>query len=584
MHGCFRLTIAQSRYGVDQQRRIREELVMLFSWLRLKQFACFLFPLGLVLSGTGCATPSSVVKKSSKELAAMEATANQAREKLRSGQYEEAVAIFEDLSRERTVSQPLYQNELAVAHLAGGDREKAYRTLREAQISIETFFEENAEKKAASLWGSENQKVYKGEPYERSTLYLLLGLMMLERNDVDNALACFKSGLLSDADVESEHYKSDYGLLQFLAAKCYELRGEQSLRDQHMQAAIHSYARSHPEVQPAVSVLYELEQVRGEGDGSIAELRNRLIEAYGTETENLATAEEIETFVNAKIEQRQAEDYFRHLLDPFNTLAIVWTGTAPHFIRYGRYGENRLVQVGDLPISDYELFADGTWYDCVRGFGSVTFQATTRGGRKMDDVLESQADLKGFTDDLGDSLIDAAGDVDHPGAAVILLLLGLISEGVSSAMAVEADIRSWCSIPSEFQVVPLDLTPGNHELRLCAFKYVSPLDARTVQVDIDAEKALNVVHVFAYDFGKEAIPDKLGVPQKNRDVFLMTSCRYDFLDRNLDGEVTDEELTAAYQEILNQFDADQDGELCDVERTNAKSWADRKFREGMVQQ
>ena len=179
---------------------------------------------------TGCGSRSSVVKKSRAQLAAMEDQANAARQCVWAGHCHEAIATFENLVREQHVSQPLYQMELAVACLAAGEDEKAFRALRAAQVSVEWLFDEASEKKAASLWGGESEKVYKGEAHERCSLFFLLGLMMLERGETDNALACFKSALLQDSDVEKDQYKSDYGLLHLMAAKCYELRDESEQR------------------------------------------------------------------------------------------------------------------------------------------------------------------------------------------------------------------------------------------------------------------------------------------------------------------------------------------------------------------
>ena len=125
-------------------------------------------------------------------------------------------------------------------------RRKAKKHLLDAYTSVEGFFDPASEKRAMSLWGAEVEKVYKGEPYEQATLSLLVGLLLLEDGDVDNALACFKNGQISDSDVEEELFKSDYGLLQLLEAKCHQMRGEQTEYDQFVSKAVDSFAKTHP--------------------------------------------------------------------------------------------------------------------------------------------------------------------------------------------------------------------------------------------------------------------------------------------------------------------------------------------------
>lgn len=228
----------------------------------------FLCCVAVLLINSGCAS-SNIVKKSDKDLALMELNANKAQVHFIAGEYDEAEKILKEISQEHTVSQPLYQCELGTVYLAKGEEDKAFRQFSAAQVSLESFFDEKSEKKAASLWGAEAQKVYKGEAYERSSMYLILGLMMLQRNEIDNALACFKSGLLCDADVEQERYKSDYALLHFLAAKCCELRDEPESKKKYMGMALKSFAECHPDANVAVTAMYDLEDLPDSEDVSL---------------------------------------------------------------------------------------------------------------------------------------------------------------------------------------------------------------------------------------------------------------------------------------------------------------------------
>ena len=46
--------------------------------------------------------------------------------------------------------------------------------------------------KARGKFGREEQKLFKGEPYERSMMYLYYGLLWYMEGEHDNARACFR--------------------------------------------------------------------------------------------------------------------------------------------------------------------------------------------------------------------------------------------------------------------------------------------------------------------------------------------------------------------------------------------------------
>ena len=200
----------------------------------------------------------------------------------------------------------------------------------------------------------------------------------------------------------------------------------------------------------------------------------------------------------------------------------------------------------------------------------------------MDNVLDEQAKLKGFTEDMGDAMIGAAGDVDNPGAALALLVIGLTSKGVSKAMTSEADLRIWQALPNEFEIVPLQLPPGEQEIKLCAYRFATPLDVKSKRVTITGEKPLNVVHLFAYDFGADKIAQAFAPPQARERAIDLAASRYDALDSNLDGEVSSVEFDAAYGRFVSRFDGDGDGIISTHEMLAAQAALHREFKEGMI--
>jgi hypothetical protein len=73
-----------------------------------------------------------------------------------------------------------------------------------------------AAKRSRGLFTAEREKVFIGEPYERVMAFYYRGLLYWRDGERDNARACFRSGQLLDTDAESDTYKSDYVLLDYL--------------------------------------------------------------------------------------------------------------------------------------------------------------------------------------------------------------------------------------------------------------------------------------------------------------------------------------------------------------------------------
>ena len=414
-----------------------------------KRFILMSFVVVALSCLSSCAEQSKVKRLNEREIAAQELMADQARQKFYSGQYDEMPALLEPLCIERTTSQPLYRCELGASYLARNNKPLAKQYLLDAYTSIEEFFDPTSEKKAMSLWGAEAEKVYKGEPYEQATLSLFVGLLLLEEGDVDNALSCFKSGQLADSDVENEQFQSDYGLLQLLEAKCYQMRGEQAEYDQFTRKAIDSFAKTHP-------------FLRSKRAEIVAEnLTSNVSEEEKTEILEIKVMEAEEKLIS------DYRSYYGLSMRPYNTLLLIWTGRSPVMNRTGQYGEGRVLVKNPPLETHYEVQVDNSsWHDVIRGFANVSFQATTRGGREMDNVLANQAAFKRTTHEVGDTFIGAAGDVDDPYAALALLGIGLISHGVGATTKVQSDIRYWETLPDEIALVPLQLTAGTHQVRI----------------------------------------------------------------------------------------------------------------------
>ncbi len=74
----------------------------------------------------------------------------------------------------------------------------------------------DAAKRSRGLFSAEREKTFVGEPYERVMAFYYRGLLYWRDGQPDNARACFRSAQLLDSDAESDAYKSDYVLLEYL--------------------------------------------------------------------------------------------------------------------------------------------------------------------------------------------------------------------------------------------------------------------------------------------------------------------------------------------------------------------------------
>lgn len=99
--------------------------------------------------------------------------------------------------------------------------------------SIEMVYADSERaRKARSLWYSEAEKDFKGEPYERAMAYYYRGLHYLYKAEYDNARASFLGGLLQDAFAEEDQHRSDFAALMYLSAWAASLMGSEYLKNE----------------------------------------------------------------------------------------------------------------------------------------------------------------------------------------------------------------------------------------------------------------------------------------------------------------------------------------------------------------
>ncbi len=153
------------------------------------------------------------------------------------GRYAEARARYESYLATDTSAETLDRNEAGTVALIEGDVEAAHRHFLEAFTDMEDLSSTTGEALEATV-GPESSKRWKGDPYERCMNAYYLGVTYWLMGDVDNAAACFKSGVLRDADSEKGETQSDFALLWFLEGMAqrealHEDRGAQALAKAH---------------------------------------------------------------------------------------------------------------------------------------------------------------------------------------------------------------------------------------------------------------------------------------------------------------------------------------------------------------
>lgn len=417
---------------------------------------------GIVAFLSGCATyTGEFAVKAEEELAQMEREANAARVYFQDGRYEEADRVLSRLGSERTVSQPLYKLDLAPVLLLAGRKDEAHDLLMDVREEIETLRDVQLEERAQSIWHGEANKVYKGDAHERSTLYALLALSFMDRGQYEDALRSVKNGLLADCFGSDDSYNADYGLLHYLGWACASRCGEKDAADRHREAMLRSI---------------ESQGVRmDDGSGLLS----------GT-------------------------------ADSPNALVVVWTGTPPSYSRGGEYGEKRMVLSGAKSQFDFVTVEDASGDERIvpSGLGDVNFQATTRGGRLMDNVLRDKADIKENFKTAANASLVLSGACFAAGSALIsgneyLSIAGLCCYGAGVCCLVvdvafmwahedvdaNADTRSWQTLPGQLNVLPLNLPAGKRQLKVRGYICGDVMMEKVLDVDVPDDGKTAVVHV-----------------------------------------------------------------------------------------
>lgn len=333
------------------------------------------------------------------------------RAKYGDGPYPDEIAAYVDARAEAL--RPLYRTlytggernavlnfqRLGLAAFEAGQYKDAAWALDEALARIETIYADNPQAGTArSIFHNEANKDFKGEPYERAMAYYYRGLLYLREGDYGNANASFKSAEYQDTVSETEQFKSDFAVMNYLMGWSQHCQGRDATAKEYFALA-------------AKTEKALVEPAAGDNVLFISELGNGPVK--------LRDGHQVQ-----KLLFQGGEDY------PETTATVTYTaGGTPRTIA--------LTQAS-----------------------SVTYQATTRGGRAIDGLMDGKANWKEGTDAVGTALMTQGMMNNNAAAGGYMQMAGALFSIFSSAMKTRADIRAWDGLPDRIMVGTAKAEPG----------------------------------------------------------------------------------------------------------------------------
>jgi hypothetical protein len=279
--------------------------------------------------------------------------------------------------------------------------------------------------KARSVWHSEGEKDFKGEPFERVMAYYYRGLLYLAAGDWDNAQASFKGGILQDTFAEQERFKADTASLIWLEGWARRCRGSTSAADELFAEA----RKIKPELTPpppGANTLVVAESGTGPLKAHGGKQSEKLLVREGAKGPDLTTA----VLGGQRDRMVEAEDLFFQA-----------TTSA------GRAIDTILV----------EKAATKTTTETAGHAAMIAGMGTAAGATAHRD---SRSNNSGAGYSSAERAVGAAGG--------IVMLVGLIAAASSAAMDARADIRTWDTLPHSIHLAamtrPADTSSGVFDL------------------------------------------------------------------------------------------------------------------------
>lgn len=264
---------------------------------------------------------------------------------------------------------------------------------------------------AAANWFSERQKWWMGDPYERAFNSWYLGVLYYQQGKFEDAMACFRNAIFVDTgDLKQGEFAADWLPAFIMRMRCFLTRGDEG------------------SVKMLLDEISRLEKDKANFDPECPWLT---VEA-----------------------QKDA-----------NVVMMLELGEGPYFSAEGHHGSVRAINQGEYRERFAEVYVNGQKLGSSYKIGDTFFQAITRGGRVMDDILKGKAIAKTTMIAAGATAMAVGHRVGGKGGAVamgvgaVVLLGGLL-------MNAEADVRGNSLLPGETHLMMAKLPPGKHEVEL----------------------------------------------------------------------------------------------------------------------
>ena len=302
---------------------------------------------------------------------------------------------------------------LGTENLSKGNIQNAKNYFSSATTSISGIWGDTPEaQKARSLWYDEAIKPFKGEPYERMMAFYYMGLLFLMDNDYGNAQASFRQSVMQDAFAEENQYRADVVLPLFLQAWALQAQG------------------SYKPAEDAYSLVK----------------KNR---------------------PDFKLPSMEKQP---------NVLLIVETGKSPRTVADGVGSYQLKFFRGKKFIDKRAKYSiDGQMPIDLYPMEDIFWQASTRGGRAVDRIVDGKVQFRETTEGLGSALTDISSELlDNPNSyggdaeeiGLALGIVGIASTLLSGKAKPAVDTRYWDNLPDVVHLSTFHLDPGNHNINI----------------------------------------------------------------------------------------------------------------------
>lgn len=191
-------------------------------------------------------------------------------------------------------------------------------------------------------------------------------------------------------------------------------------------------------------------------------------------------------------------------------LMIAEYGSSPIKARAGGQAERMVFQAGSADRTSAARFKlqNTASFDAVPA-SSVHYQATTRGGRAIDAILNGKAEFKSTTAAVGDALTAtslasmAGGDMGT--GTLGMAGVGMLFSLLSSSAKTEADIRMWDTLPDMITLRTTKALQPN-ELAGVQIDYLDSVNAVSTKAPVMADPGKGCAILWSRSQSDDAVP------------------------------------------------------------------------------